>query len=286
MLVISLNKSFNDGRLPGAPTSFLMPFSSCCRLAALTFLLFGLAPRARAQSDQLNLEGGFGTRLEDAYATAYLNRELQLPVTYRRSRDGKNLLQYVPTLEIGPFRNTQFSVGVPVYSGNGDRTGSGNVVADAFYNFNTEGIFVPAMAVAGELTLPTGRNSRGTDYSGSFILTKSILPMLGLHRLHANLVYRRNNQPRTTTEGTEVMTERLDRWALLVGYSGRILPQATLIVDFVREELPLRGKLGSSLEAGLRRQMNPRMVLSGGVAAGLGTDADKFRANLAIQQSF
>ena len=90
----------------------------------------------------------------------------------------------------------------------------------------------------------------------------------------------------TVVEGSEVMTERQDRWALLVDYSGRILPQSTLIVDFVREELPLRGQLGSSLEAGLRRQMNPRLVLSGGVGAGLGTDADKFRANIAIQQSF
>ena len=256
------------------------------RLAALAFLLFGLAPRARAQSDHINLEGGFGTRLEDAYPTAYGNRELQLPVTYQRSADGQNVVQYGPTLELGLLRNTQLSVGVPIYTGNGRRTGSGNVVVDALYNFNSEGLFLPAVAVAGELSAPTGRDSHGTDYSGTFILTKSILPMLGLHRLHANLVYRHNSQPLSRLEAGELMTERQDRWALLVGYSARILPLTLLAVDFVREELPLRGQLGSSLEAGLRRQMNPRMVLSAGVAAGLGTDADKFRANLAIQQSF
>lgn len=264
-----------------------MQISSFFRAAAaLLFLYFGLVPLAQAQSDQLNLEGGFGTRLEDAYATAYRNRELQLPVTYRRSRDGKNVVQYMPTLEIGPFRNSQFSVGVPLYSGNGERTGSGNVVVDGFYNFNTEGLFVPAMAVVGEVTLPTGLDSHGTDFSGSFILTKSLFGPAGLHRLHGNAVYRRNNQPRTTIEGGELMTEREDRWTLLVGYSGRILPQSTLIVDFVREQLPLRGKYGSSIEAGIRRQMNPRLVLSFGGAAGLGTDADKFRGNLALQQAF
>lgn len=264
-----------------------MPVSSFFRLAAVLLLLFlGLAPHAQAQSDQLNLEGGFGTRLEDAYATAYRNREFQLPVTYQRSRDGRNVVQYMPTLEIGPFRNTQFSIGVPLYSGNGERTGSGNVVVDGLYNFNTEGLFLPAMAVAGEVALPTGRDSHGTDFSGSFILTKSIFGPAGLHRLHANAVYRRNNEPLTKLEGGELMTERQDRWVFLVGYSARILPQSTLIVDFVREQLPMRGQYGSSVEAGLRRQMNPRLVLSGGVAAGLGTDADKFRANLALQHAF
>lgn len=263
-----------------------MTFLVFFRAAAVLLLLLCLAPLAQAQSDHVNLEGGFGTRLEDAYATAYGNRELQLPVTYRRSRDGRNLVQYGPTLEIGPFRNTQFSIGVPLYSGNGDRTGSGNVQFRGLYNFNTEGRYLPAMAVAGELDLSTGRDNYGTDYAGTFILTKGILSRLGLHRLHANLLYRRNNQPQPVAEGGEIIGERLDRFTLLVGYSGRILPQSTLIVDFVREQLPLRGQLGSSVEAGLRRQMNPRMVMSGGVAVGVGTDADKYRLNVAIQQSF
>lgn len=44
--------------------------------------------------------------------------------------------------------------------------------------------------------------------------------------------------------------------------------------------------MGSSLGAGIRRQMNPRLVLSGGVAAGLGIDADKFTATLGLQHAF
>ena len=261
----------------------LFPYS--LRLALLAGLL-GLATQARAQSDHINLEGGFGTRLEDAYPTAYGNRELQLPLTYQRTRAGSNVLAYQPTLELGLLRNTQLSVGVPIYSGNGDRSGSGDIVVNGLYNFNSEGLFVPAVALAGRLVLPTGLGSEGTDYAGTFILTKSILPMLGLHRLHANFVYSHNSQPHARVEEGELRRERRERWTLRAGYSTRILPLTLLILDFVREQRPLAGQLGSSVEAGLRRQMNPRMVLSLGGAAGVGTDADKYRANVAIQQSF
>jgi len=246
--------------------------------------LLGLAPRAHAQSDQINLDAGLPTRLEDAYPTAYGNREFQLPVRYQRGRQGDNLVQYTPTLELGIFRNTQLAVSVPIYSGNGDRAGSGNVQVGGLYNFNTEGKFLPAVALAGALTLPTGLRSEGTDYNGRFILTKSLFGTL--NRLHLNVAYFHNSQPGVQAEGGQLKQERLDRYALLVGYSTRIAAQSSLVVDFVREQRRFRGEMGSSLEAGIRRQMNPRMVLSLGAAAGLGTDADKFTATLGFQHAF
>lgn len=87
-------------------------------------------------------------------------------------------------------------------------------------------------------------------------------------------------------EGSVLKAERLDRFALLVGYSTRIVPQSVLVVDFVREQRRLVGELGSSIEAGFRRQMNPRLVMSLGASAGLGTDADKFTATLGLQHAF
>lgn len=251
-------------------------------LAALCLL--GLAPLAHAQSDQINLDAGLPTRLEDAYPTAYDNREFQLPVRYQRSQQGDNLVQYTPTLEFGPLRNTQLAVAVPIYSGNGDRSGSGNVQVSGLYNFNTEGKYLPAAALAGTLTLPTGLRSEGTDYSGRLILTKSFLGTL--NRLHLNVVYFHNSQPGVVAESGQLKQERLDRFALLVGYSTRIAPQSSLVVDFVREQRRFEGELGSSLEAGIRRQMNPRLVLSLGASAGLGTDADKFTATLGLQHAF
>lgn len=89
------------------------------------------------------------------------------------------------------------------------------------------------------------------DYNGRFMLTKSFLGTL--NRLHLNLVYFHNSKPSVVAEGSEPKTERLDRFALLVGYSTRISPQSSLVVDFVREQRRFRGELGSSLEAGIRR---------------------------------
>ncbi len=254
------------------------------RLLLAALCLLGLVPRARAQSDQINLDASLPTRLEDAYPTAWGNREFQLPVRYQRGRPGDNLVRYAPTLEFGPFRNTQVAVAVPLYSGNGDRSGSGNVQLSGLYNFNTEGKYLPAVALAGSLTLPTGLRSEGTDYNGRFILTKSFLGTL--NRLHLNVVYFHNSQPGVVAEGSELKAERLDRFALLVGYSTRIAPQSALVVDFVREQRRLVGELGSSIEAGIRRQMNPRLVMSLGASAGLGTDADKFTATLGLQHAF
>lgn len=253
-------------------------------LLLVALCLLGLAPLAHAQSDQINLDAGLPTRLEDAYPTAYGNREFQLPVRYQRGRQGDNLMQYTPTLEFGPFRNTQLAVAVPIYSGNGDRSGSGNIQVSGLYNFNTEGKYLPAVALAGALTLPTGLRSEGTDYNGRFILTKSLFGTL--NRVHLNVAYFHNSQPGVRAEGGQLKEERPDRFALLVGYSTRIAPQSSLVVDFVREQRRFRGEMGSSLEAGIRRQMNPRMVLSIGAAAGLGTDADKFTATLGFQHAF
>lgn len=254
------------------------------RLLRVACLLVAAAPLAHAQSDHLNLEGNFGTRLEDAYATAFRNREAQTAVFYERSRDGQNLTRLLPTLEFGPLRNTQLSVAVPLRYGNGDRTSSANIRLDGLYNFNTEGVFIPALAVAAEADVPTGRDSEGLDYAARFIATKSLFNRL--HRLHLNAVYHRNSQATTYREGPRLMTERDERWVLLVGYSGRIAPQAVIVVDFVREQLEFTGEYGSSLEVGLRRQMNPRLVLSVGGVAGLGQDEDKYRANFGFQHAF
>jgi len=69
------------------------------------------------------------------------------------------------------------------------------------------GLFIPVVALAGTPALPTGLGSYGTGYGGTFLLTKSILPMLGLHRLHANLVYRHNSQPQARLEEDEPCLE-------------------------------------------------------------------------------
>lgn len=251
----------------------------------LSLILLISAETAQAQSDFMNLENNFGVRLEDAYATAYRNREAQTYVRYERDAKGRNTTLLVPALEIGPFRNTQFSVAVPVRVGNGDRTGTGNIEVSGLYNFNTEGLYLPAIALAAQADIPTGLESSGLDYTLRFAATKTITRMRPT-RIHANVRYTRNAQPSTQLEGSELMTERAERWVGIVGISTRLTPQTLIVVDFIREQFRLVGEMGNSVELGFRRQMTPRLVMSLGGTAGLGEQAPPFRANIAIQQAF
>lgn len=238
----------------------------------------------QAQSDFMNLENNFGVRLEDAYATGYRNREAQTYVRYERDAKGRNTTLLVPAMEIGPFRNTQFSVAVPIRTGNGDRTGSGNIEVSGLYNFNTEGLYLPAVSLAAQADIPTGLESSGLDYTLRFAATKTITRMRPT-RIHANVRYTRNAQPSTSREGNELMTERAERWVGIVGISTRLAPQTLIVVDFIREQFRPAGEMGSSVELGFRRQMNPRLVMSLGGTAGLGEQAPSFRANVGLQQA-
>jgi hypothetical protein len=230
---------------------------------------------AAAQTDHVNLEEGLPTSLEDAYPTAYRNREVQFYTRYERGRDGTDRVVYNPRFEFGPFRNTQVSVTVPFYSGSGDRTGSGDVQIEAFYNFNTESRKLPAFAVVGRVTAPSGKNSRGLDTAVKFIATKSISNRFD--RLHVNLELERNAGAR--------FDERNTLYRAILGYSGRIGADTLFVADFVRRQERMRGENSNVIEAGIRRQLNPLTVLTFGAGVGVGEQSPRFQISIGIQRS-
>lgn len=250
-------------------------------LLFLTALAIG---NCYAQSDQINLEDGFGTQMEDAYPTAYRNREAQLLTRYTRTGDDKNKVLLNPNIEFGPFRNTEIEVGIPVILGNADKSTSGNINISALYNFNTEGLVLPAFAIAGRVELPTGIESEGVDFGGKLLFTKTITHRLD--RIHLNLNYFYNTNPIQQMESGQMITERSERIVGIFGYSGRITPITILLVDYVYEQMRLKNKISHSIEVGLRQQATPRVVLSLGGSAGISADSPKFTLNIGIQRAF
>lgn len=232
---------------------------------------------ARA-SDHTNLEEGLPTQVEDAYPTAYGNREFQLQGRYERTKDGKNQYVIDSRLEYGFARNWQARLNVPFRLGSGDRTGSGDIGLEAFYNFNTESLSLPAFAVSARADLPTGRDSRGVDTQFKFIATKTLGAGQKLQRLHLNLIYRNNAKAN--------FTERSNRYAAIIGYSQRLNADTIGILDFVREQELERGRTANIFELGLRRQITPLRTLAIGAGVGLGGDSPKFRLTAGLQQSF
>ena len=245
------------------------------KLIYAAIFIGGLTTFAAAQTDHINLEEGLPTSLEDAYPTAYLNREVHFFTRYERGRDGTDRVEYVPRFEFGPFRNTEVKVEVPFYSGSGDRTGSGDVSVEALYNFNTESRNVPAFAISGRISAPTGKDSRGVDTAVKFIATKSVSNRFD--KVHLNLELENNGGAR--------FDERNTLYRAIAGYSGRVGADTLFVADFVRRQERLRGENSNVIEAGFRRQLNPLTVLTFGGGVGIGEQSPRFQITIGIQRT-
>lgn len=233
-------------------------------------------PRATgAQTDHFNLEEGLPASVEDAYPTAFRNREFQIGPRYERTAEGDDQILLNPRLEAGPLRNAQLGITVPVLLGSADQTGSGDITVDALYNFNTEGLTLPAFSLAGRAEFPTGEARAGVDAEFKLLVTRSITNRLD--RIHLNLVYLRAGAPDAT--------ERRDRYAAILGYSGRLGPDMILVADVLREQELEKGLETNIVELGLRRQITPLFVLSLGAGVGIGAESPDFRITVGLQRT-
>lgn len=250
----------------------------------VVFSLLGLS-QSYGQSDQLNLEEGFGAEVDDAYPTAYRNREFLSFVRYERSAKGKDLVFLNPLLEFGLFRNTELSIAVPIKMGNGDRTASGNIIVEALYNFNTEGLLVPAFSAVIIGEIPSGFNTAGFDYGFKLLATKTVGNKLD--RLHFNFRYFINSEPELEFQnGSGIQWERSNMIKGVVGYSGRLGPVSVLVVDYVYEQQRIKNNESHIFEVAYRRHCTPALVVSLGAGAGIGPDSPLFRSVLGIQHVF
>lgn len=243
----------------------------------IVLLFAAVLPWTVLAADHLNLEEGLPTLIEDAYPIPYRGREFQASMRYDRAGDHKDRFTLDPRIEYGFAPNWQARLSVPFYVGSADRTDSGDLGLEAFYNFNTEGIYLPAFAASARADLPTGKDSAGIDTTFKFIMTKSVTKT-GLDRVHFNAAWTHNAGARDV--------QRDDMYRLIVGYSRRIGADTVAIVDFIREQQVERKREANIVELGLRRQITPLTVISLGLGAGIGDESPSFRAMLGLQQSF
>ena len=235
------------------------------------------APSAHGQTDHTNLEEGLPVRVEDAYPTAFRNRELQLRVGWERTDEGQDRGTLEPRLEFGIAPNWQLKLGAPFNVGDADRRGSGDLQIGALYNFNQESLSLPAFALSGKLDIPTGEDSEGVDTTLKFIMTRTV-DDANLGRFHLNLEWGHNF--------SALDDERDDTFAIIPGYSFRLNTDTMIVADFIREWEMESGKESNIFEVGARYQLEPLTVLSLGVGAGIGDDSPDFRVAFGFQLSF
>lgn len=244
---------------------------------ALSYLFTG--SRLSGAAELLTVESGIPLEVQDAFPTAYMNREWQALGRYEQTADGKDLWLLESRLEYGFARNWEASVHVPFEFGNGvSDEGIQDVGIDALYNFNTETRFLPALSLSGGVEFPTAEDSHGVDTELSVLVTRTLGWSTLVQRAHFNLSWLRNAGARDE--------ERDNRYKAVVGYDIRLGPDTLLIADYVWEQEMERGLTSNIAEIGLRRMLNPLTALAVGVGFGLDDESPDFRATLGLQRSF
>ena len=227
--------------------------------------------------DHLNLEHGIPLEVEDAYVTPYKNREFHAYMFYDRLSKNKDKLLLVPRLELGLFRNFQFELASPFEFGDRDKKQTRNIELDGLYNFNMETFYLPGISMGGGVFLPTGEGRNGYDTHIKLNLTKTLPIPVSLHRIHANVDWIQNSDPKSS--------ERNNAFKYVFGYQVRLGTDDFIIADYFYEEQLQKKMEMQMVELGWRHQLNPLTVIATGVGAGLTDESPDFRVNISFQRS-
>ncbi len=211
--------------------------------------------------DHDNLDPNRPLQVEDAYPIPEGEIALESGVRVNDRREGRTRFAFQPQILYGAFRNTQIEIQSDLFTESGTVVGpnrSGDLRLGVLYNFNTETLTLPALAMSLELNVPTGVQSRAVDTKLTGILTRSV----GRLRFHVNGGY--------TVLGSPQYQERSGMYRFVaavsypIGYPYRF--RETLIIDVYTRQSDLVGQSNhTGIEVGLRHQLTSRIVLDGGL---------------------
>ena len=227
-------------------------------------ILLVLLPAPLLALDHDNLDPNRPIGMEDAYAIPRGEIGMEGGVRFNDRREGRTRVTFQPQIIYGAFENAQIEIQGDLFTEPNSLVGaskSGDLHLGLLYNFNTETLALPAMALRVETDLPTGVNSRGVDTQVTGILTRSF----GRLRAHLNAGY--------TVLGLPKGQERPGAYRAVAAVSYPLgYPDSfrdTLIASLYTRESDLRGQRNhTGVEVGIRHQLTSRLV----VDAGLGTE--------------
>jgi hypothetical protein len=249
-------------------------------LAGTVLLGLGAAP-VRAQIDYRNLDDERPLFSEDAYPIERYAFELLIPYRYEAEAGGERVHASVLELGYGAAANTQLGVHVPfavVDEPDGVEAGLAGIQPFVLYNFNTEGPWLPALALRGDLSLPVGSlGGEGTRFTIRAIATRS----WGLTRLHLNAL--RSFGPE---DGLSV-AEPARRWTYSVALDRTILRHSILLGAEVVASRAVRGEaVEVNAGAGGRWQWTPTFVLDLGISRRLRETGPDLGLTIGLSHAF
>jgi len=241
----------------------------CSRVPAIVLAV--LCPAIGWALDHDNLDPNRPIGMEDAYAIPKGEIGLEGGVRFNDRHEGRTRVTFQPQIIYGAFSNAQIEIQGDLLTEPQTVVGankSGDLHLGVLYNFNTETIRLPAMAVRVEADLPTGVNSKGIDAQMTGIVTRSF----GRLRAHLNAGY--------TILGSPQGQERPGAYRAVAAVSYPLgYPTSfrdTLIASVYTRQSDLRGQRNhTGLELGLRHQLSSRIVLDGGLGTEFAGPSDR-----------
>jgi hypothetical protein len=240
-------------------------------IAWTVILLLGLPPGPGMALDHDNLDPNRPIGMEDAYPIPKGEIGVEGGVRFNDRRQGNTRVTFQPQILYGAFYNTQIEIQSDLMTEPSQVVGankSGDLHLAVLYNFNTETLALPALAVRVEVELPTGVNSTGVDTQFTGILTRSF----GQLRVHLNAGYTVLASPQGQERSGAYRAVAAVSYPL--GYPTSF--RDTLIASIYTRQSDLQGQSNNSgVEIGLRHQLTSRIVLDGGLGTEFAGPADR-----------
>jgi hypothetical protein len=230
------------------------------RLAGVLLFGAGIVGSLEAQIDYRNLDDERPLFSEDAYPIERYAFELLVPYRYEAEADGERVHASVLELGYGIADNTQLGVHAPLAvldAADGTEVGLAGIQPFVLYNFNTEGPWLPALSLRGDVSFPVGSlGGDGTRFTVRAIATRG----WGRTRLHLNAL--RSFGPE---DGLSV-AEPARRWSYSAAVDRTVLRHSLLVAAEVVTSRAIRGApVEVNAGVGVRWQWTPTIVLDFGL---------------------
>lgn len=230
----------------------------------------------------LDLKNGYPVQVQDAYSIPVGQIRAQSTFIFDRrvgsSTSRGDLFTMGPELQWGATSNLYLRGMVPVYTGSGPTSTSGDVILGGFYHFLDEKDCRPAMGVSADIEIPTGTHSKGLDTLLYYYVTKSVGSGIAHDAVHANIGWVHN--------AAAYPNERDNYYVLRAGYSRMVLPNTLLGLDFVRQKIRQQNITENIFELGLLHKVTRCFNLSVTLGVGCADQSPDYRIGGGAQFKF